>query len=469
MVFSRNSLVMLVLTLLSAVPLVLFAQSDVVIQGKANQGGIVIRLIVYEDYISGIQRTIAVDTTDLRGRFEIRANLKEPTYAQLVAGPARAEIFILPSERYVVQINDLSNFEQGSYFDQEPLRYELISSTDKGASNQITTVNLIVNTFILQHFNDLYKRGRHGLLDSLRQVISRQIPNFQDNYISIYTDYKIAALRQSVNSRSWLALAEQYFVNKPVYYNNVEYMAFFTQIFQGFLLNSLQWNREDLKMGLSGGLNQLFGLLNRDALLRSDNRLAELILLYNLKEMYFMRDFGKQDVIKILNEFATRSNFPEHRVIAANIIKANGHLGYFSEAPPFMLPLSNGSLTGPADYPDHFIILNFVKTNCQPCVSEYDGLQKLLEKYTTQLKIITIATAESYTETNNIFRENRFDWMLVNLSDNWTVLEDYNIRAFPEFVVVLPGGRIGMAPAPSPEEGLEMHLQRLMKLSERSK
>ena len=46
-------------------------------------------------------------------------------------------------------------------------------------------------------------------------------------------------------------------------------------------------------------------------------------------------------------------------------------------------------------------------------------------------------------------------WPLLDLGDNILLLEDYNVRTFPEYILIRKGNKIGEAPAPSPERYLE--------------
>lgn len=438
--------------------------SEVVINGKANHSGVLIRLILIEDHISGAQKMVTSTTTDFRGRFELRASLDKPSYAQLAAGPDRAEILLLPGCSYTIQLDDKQDFEQLSYYEREPLRYQIVSSDDKGAYDQLLTINLIVNTFILQHFNDLYKKRSRALVDTLRAVIDQRIPVFAHHYVKDYTRYKIATLELVSQQMSMQAIIERYIQNQNILYANVEYMGLFSQVFHSYLNNSRLWSQDDIKEHLSRGLPACKSLLRRDQLLANSENLLELVLLSNLRELYFDRSFNQHDIKEVLSQMSRVSSIPEHRQIAAGLLRVNGHLSFGSQAPGFKLSGQTGTFYTVSELTnDKVTIVNFVKKDCQPCYAAFDDLQKLTEEFGDQVRIVTIATSLSFQETRKIFLENRFQWLLLDLADQWTVLEDYNIKSFPEFIILLPGNRVGMAPAPSPKQGLEAHIRRLIR------
>lgn len=62
-----------------------------------------------------------------------------------------------------------------------------------------------------------------------------------------------------------------------------------------------------------------------------------------------------------------------------------------------------------------------------------------------------------------MFDNKGFNWELLNLGDDILLLEDYQVKTFPEYIIISQNGRIGMAPAPSPEQFLDFHVRRIYK------
>ncbi len=440
---------------------------DVTISGKANQPGLLIRLIITEDLVSDAQQLVAHARTDFRGRFELKVSLEHPSLVTLAAGPDKAEILLVPGCTYNLLLDDKPDFELQSYYEREPLRFELVSANDKGAHDQLQTVNLIINTFILQHFNDLYKKRRTALIDTLQHVLKQRIPTFAHTYVADYTRYKIASLELALRQLSTEAAIEKYLKKSIVLYDNVEYMELFQQVFNSYILSNRYWNHDDIKQNLSAGFRSMKDLLSKDPALAADDRLLELVLLANLNEIYFNRSFNQEHIRQVLNKASMESDYSEHQLIASGVLKVNGHLSFGSEAPEFELADANGRiyLSKNVSDTDNITILNFVRKDCQPCRAAFDDLQELSTQFGSKIQIITISTGSGFHETRKYFEENRYQWVLLNLSDQWQVLEDYNVKSFPEFVILLPGNKSGMAPAPSPDQGLEAHVRRLMRLS----
>lgn len=91
---------------------------DVTISGKANQPGLLIRLIITEDLVSDAQQLVAHARTDFRGRLELKVSLERPSLVTLAAGPDKAEILLVPGCTYNLLLDDKPDFELHSYYDQ---------------------------------------------------------------------------------------------------------------------------------------------------------------------------------------------------------------------------------------------------------------------------------------------------------------------------------------------------------------
>ena len=57
--------------------------------------------------------------------------------------------------------------------------------------------------------------------------------------------------------------------------------------------------------------------------------------------------------------------------------------------------------------------------------------------------------------------EKQYDWPLLNLGNNILLLETYNVRTFPEYILIKPGTKIGAAPAPAPDGNLDALVAKL--------
>jgi thiol-disulfide isomerase/thioredoxin len=87
------------------------------------------------------------------------------------------------------------------------------------------------------------------------------------------------------------------------------------------------------------------------------------------------------------------------------------------------------------------VVLNFWGTGCGPCIREMPQLNKLVEKFKTNDKVVFLAITGDKTEKlHSFFRNRQFDYTVVNNAAGAN--ERYNIDALPAHIVIDKNGRI---------------------------
>ncbi len=438
----------------------LFAEK-LVIRGTSEYPNTLVRLMVYDDLISFHENTLAIAMTDNKGNFELAAANGTSRQLTLAMGLDRAQLFVKPGAEYHLHIPQQEQDPNQSFFEKESLHYEIIFSNDMGFSDGISEVNLVYNTFLLQYFNTVGRRFRTDLIDSLRMEIAGRTKHINDTFLNQYIDYKIATLEMASRSKSQASILTEYFTGKPVLYHNIEYMGLFADIFRHAFAGLRSVSLADQAAAFERGLLATDSLLSTDSRLASDIRLRELAMLLNLNELLSSRVFPGKTIENLLTAIADESRFEEHRKIAANILKQNLRLAFGTEAPVFRLNTSDGTIIDLRDFADKPILLSFVRNNCLVCENDLLDLQNIWALFQDRYHFLTIATAEAFDDMVLFFGDNGFTWPLVNLGQHILLLEAYNVRTFPEYIILLKNGRVGMAPAPGPERHLEHHLRRL--------
>nr|WP_240348238.1 TlpA disulfide reductase family protein [Longitalea arenae] len=87
------------------------------------------------------------------------------------------------------------------------------------------------------------------------------------------------------------------------------------------------------------------------------------------------------------------------------------------------------------------VVLNFWRTSCGPCIKEMPRLNKLVEKFRTNDKVVFLAiTADKTEKLRSFFRNRQFDYTIVNNAAG--AYEHYNIDVLPVHIVIDKSGRI---------------------------
>ena len=100
------------------------------------------------------------------------------------------------------------------------------------------------------------------------------------------------------------------------------------------------------------------------------------------------------------------------------------------------------------------MLLQFVDGMSPIGEHQFAELRNLHYQWQDSVQILTIATHDKMDFYKQLFSEKRQSWPLLDLGDNILLLEAYNVRTFPEYILIRKDNKIGEAPAPSPERYL---------------
>ena len=424
----NKSVFCLILVLLC--PIFIFGQ-NVSIVGKTNVPDALIRLLTYDELLTCEQTKVAETRSDKDGKFALQAEIKEITPAQIAVNLERVDIILSPNGKYDFEII-IPEKQEGSYFEKEQPYLGINKIDDGGLYSQYIAVQSYIDDYLNQYFNIIYRNKKTSLLDTLDNQLTKNIGNIENAYIKDCIKYRKASVLMSVNTK--LTIAE-YFDNQKVLYLQPDYMYVFQELF-----------KNDIK--------------DADFLSRNP-QLAELISMNNVRKAFFSNAMDKKAALKALDDIKKSSKYQENKVVATNMAKLVNDLTYDSEAPAFSLEDKDGKTVQLYDYQDDMVLLQFVDRVSPLTDHEFEVLNSLQKQWNDTIKVVTIATKESFDEYVQIFEKQGYKWQLLNLNFNILLLEDYHIKTYPAYVILKRKNRIGMAPAPSPDHNLEIQVRRI--------
>jgi hypothetical protein len=89
-------------------------------------------------------------------------------------------------------------------------------------------------------------------------------------------------------------------------------------------------------------------------------------------------------------------------------------------------------------------------------------LLEIQQNLANKLKIVVIVTDGNLKKAMALYDGNHQHITWLNLDDNILVLESYEVKTFPSYVLINPDATIAMAPAPPPNESLEVFIKGFM-------
>jgi len=413
-------------------PIFLLGQ-NVAITGKTNVPNALVRLLTYDELFTYEQTKVAETQSDEDGKFTLKADIKEITPAQIAVNLERVDVILSPNGQYDFEIIIPENKEV-SYFEKEQPNLRINKINDGNVYSQYIAVQSFIDDYLYNYFNMIYRNRNLSLLDTLDIQLGKNIGKIENDYIKDCIKYRKASVVMSVNAKKAIS---EYFDNQDVLYLQLAYMD---------VLHDLL--KTDIK--------------DTDFLSRNP-QLAELIRMNNIRKSFFSNVYDKKTALKALDDIKKSSKYQKNKVVATNIEKQMNDLTYNAEAPAFELKDKDGNTVKLSDYQDDMVILQFVDKVSPLSNHEFEVLNNLQKQWNDTIKVVTIATKESFDEYVQIFDKQGYKWQLLNLNFNILLLEDYHIKMFPSYVILKKKGRIGMASAPSPDHNLEIHVRRISK------
>ncbi len=429
-----NRLKYIIVSLLSLLPLLLIGQ-NVTITGRVNRPEALVRLMVYDDLLNMHETLVAQTSADERGFFILEGKVQKTMPAAIFVGLESADLVIAPGASYEVNIVVPEADPNASYFERESPTLRVRTATDKGVYRQIVISQEIIDYYVLNYFDELFRRRQYRYLDSIRATIVDEL-HVTDPYVLQYNTYRIAAVQMAVNADGGKKVIDEYYDGKPVLYHCQSYMDLFKDLFKTFTLT--------------------------DEFAGRNPELADLVNIYQLRTLYNEDYQSRQWVRGQLRSISKQSKSQMTKALVANTLARFDRFAQGAEAPDFELQSSTEASVKLSDYKKSIVLLQFVDGSSYTVDHQFETLADLHQQWQDSVQIITVSTKDQLANHRRRFEEHHYDWPLLNLGNDILLLERYEVHTFPEYFLILPDTKIGVAPAPSPDQTLKEYIRGML-------
>lgn len=450
----------IVYTLLISLAFVVAQAQNVTITGRTNQADELIRLFVYEDLVNETGKQLAECQSDAQGLFLLKGKLSQPLNARIFVGLESVDMVLAPNATYDIEVIVPEQQDNVSYFDKEMPTIRVRHATDKGIYRQVIISDDITNGYLIDHISQIYRGRQVRYIDSIQAAIQRALPDITSDYVKNYNLYKQAAIRLAISTDGGKRVTTDYFDGKPVLYTNMAYIDLFKELFAN-QFNKSVYDLHTLDDAFLTGPKAFMDYLNTDPFMARNPRLAELITIYNLQGLCHGDPETRRYAKAHLEQMKANTSFAEHRNIITDFFASLNRLAPGTAAPDFSLKDSQGNNVKLSDYKNGLVLLQFVEGYSPVSERQMATLNELHQQWNDSVQIVTIATRDKMDFYQQQFVEKGYDWPLLDLGNNILLLEAYNVKTFPEYILIGRGNKIGSAPAPTPEKGLEERVRGL--------
>lgn len=449
-----------IVTLLFSLLFLTASAQNVTITGRSSKTNTLIRLFAYEDLVNETGILLDQGKTDDKGHFILEGSIKQILPARIYVGLEYVDLILTPKANYDIEIIVPEPQETVSYFEKELPTIRVKRASDQGLYRQVILSEEIINSYLIEHFNQIYRGRQVRYLDSIQNAINSEIPNIKSDYVKNHIRYKTASIRLGISTDGGKKNIKDYYDGQPVLYTQSAYIDLFKELFDGYF-NSATYDSHLLNDAFMEGPVAFKKYLDTDPLMAKNPRLAELITIFNLQKLCY-GDRGTSRLAKDhLNYIKSQTKHAEHKNIISDFFTNFNRLAPGAQATDFTLKDRNGNEVSLSDYKEHLVLLQFVDGTSPVSEHQFSELKSLHHQWQDTVQILTIATHEKMDFFKQQFADKKQDWPLLDLGDNILLLEAYNVRTFPEYILITKGNKIGEAPAPSPERYLEERVRRL--------
>ena len=444
-----------------------FALRPVIIEGqasfaKSNQ----LRFYFYNDLFLQEKTLCAAANVDKEGNFRAEIQTNETVLLVIAFQTTYGYIFIEPEKHYKIELKADENLLKR--IDAEMLgsviETRMLTVDTAELNYKINRFDRYYNYFLYLHTSDIYQKVPLQTYDSLVGLLVERFPvnSNATDYYSVYVKYKIAHIDLLYYDKNREKLYNKYLDNEYIFYNNIAYIDFLKNFFEGYLYSG---TRKIPRKILHENINEkrdyysLLDAMGKDPFLVNE-KIREIVFIKGLGELYELgAEFNQGNILYLLSLVKENSKFEEHKKMANNLLQFFTKLKPETKAPDFELRDVYNSPVRISDFKGRCLYLHFFSTYCEECIVEMLALKSLREKYKDSLQIVSIMLDfEQANLYHFVTTYKEFDWQFLHFANNFSFIDAYSVFALPLGILIDANGKIVNSPAKSPKHGLVMQI-----------
>ncbi|MBW6482082.1 MAG: TlpA family protein disulfide reductase [Vicingaceae bacterium] len=452
-----------------------------VIKGNAKKfSGNELTVYQFKDYLTEVKEKIGFTKINTDGSFNFEFETNQIEKIELTIEDKSTWFFIEPGGVYNLILDYDEELNKSRIYDRLlSLRFSFPAPTE--LNQLIAKFNRKYDEFIDKNETTFLKRDGSiaPLINDFEKKITAEFNTYKNTFVSDYITYSIASIFNSIDisytkrdsvTFDKASIYLKYLHNKPIKYNNPEYLNFYKNFFKGELKNlTLKISGMDITKAINeqNSVEALSKALSKYPFLENE-AFKSLFMINGLREIYNDKYFTQKNILSILENIKTNSIYPEQQKIAANVIEklTIKKLAKGSKAPDFELLTDASKKITLADFAGKYVYINFWTTWSIPSLKEMKIMEVLHKKYNSKIEFISICTDNDKSKMTTFLKENpTMKWTFLHIGESRVLLQKYEVKTFPTYILVGKEGEIIKFPAPRPSSGTdrpnEENLERL--------
>ncbi len=423
----------------------------------------------YSDYLSQAYEKLDNAIIDENGNFQFNSEIGEITETFIQIQDKSATLFLDPktSDYFIYFPSE----DQYDYYNGKTAQLILDSLSNNDINTLIIDYESRLNHFLHvgpEENNDdstwnLAKiiLSTEGLqvIDQFRMSCEKEYTDISDTFFKNYITYSIAGYKQYAGGienlkSNKLSLFNKYIKNKPILYNNGNYMYFLFDFFENpfNMMGRSSFVASEFIVNDFGSYTKLLALLQLEYYYENP-QLAELIMIKGIMEEYHSGRYSKRNLTHILDSTVLVTPFAENKLLAQNLKHVLTRLEKGYAAPEFNLITTEFDTISLETFKQKYIYLDFFHTQSTPALAEKLLVPELKEKYGRYIEFVSICLNENAEDLTHFLAQNpNYDWHFAHFNGDIALLENYKVRSLPSYFLIGPQGEMvdanALRPAP---------------------
>jgi len=247
------------------------------------------------------------------------------------------------------------------------------------------------------------------------------------------------------------------------YYRNSEFISFKKAFYRNIFEDIYQSERKE------SFLNYLYDLKLDSALIEADSIIVlaseplEFAILSGIETGLKLPNVSSRDVTLILELISRNGKAPFHEM-AANYRQqlAKGKTGYIPEDCSFLDGEEN--LVNSSDWKGQIVYLSFFASWNTESVGHLTRIKALESKYGNRITFVSVCMDYDLEKFKDfLYEHHNYDWQFLFGNTDKLLKEKLQLSTVPHYILLDPSGAFMLDHTPSPEEGIEAVLAKLLR------
>ncbi|MDR0754595.1 MAG: TlpA family protein disulfide reductase [Prevotellaceae bacterium] len=426
--------------------------------------GDVLTLYRYDNYITKKEKKLAECEIDSTGNASVFIDIDDIQYVFMHYEKLIYYFFVEPNSDITVRFSEKELFNEkeklNPFFEPLYMAANVTTTNTYNINEMLMNIDGKSDDAIVTVAKNKKENDRH-FKDSLLTVFRNSLIDGNNEFVNSYAKYRTALLEYLFKLKSLKDLQSEYFVDKPVLYQNPAYCELFNHINEKYLLHRTQQAQGNaFRQAINkGNLTEIRKILSQNEYLQNKD-FCDFLILQNACNEFYDSNFSRSALLEIVNSIANETTNSNNKIIAEDIRNAIVSLLAGYSPPDFELTDIQGNKKSLQSFLGKYVYLGFFSVNSYGCIQDFYLMKQLSKKFGEKIHFVSICT-DSKDDIENFIKTEQINWTFLLCNNNKDIIRQYDVRTFPTYYLIDKNGKLLKSPAPSPSEDIYQIFEKL--------